>query len=331
VIQVQVTRRCNLRCAHCYAEAGPEHSSFLSLADLGRFLPEASRVGYSYVGVSGGEPLLWGELDPFLDLAASAGMSTSVVTNGTLLTKQRAECLKGRVGLVAVSVDGPPEDHAIMRRSDDAFHRMREGISALRSAQVPFVLVFTLTMHNAHRLPWLYRFAVEEGATGIEIHPLCEFGSAKTNLHNAVPDTQEFEAAAWLLADLVEEQGPGGPAVVFDVVRRTYLEACRWPWLVGDEAAQNAARFSDLVPSIVVEPDGSVVPFIYGFPRRWQLSRLGQPFEASVDPWRLHHSRSIGEIICSVSSNLARTQVTYADLLGEVLAAATRVAGFAQL
>ena len=66
IIQIQPTLRCNLRCAHCYTESGPDRHEEISLESLKGFLSEAGSLGYQYVGISGGEPLLWRGLEDFL-------------------------------------------------------------------------------------------------------------------------------------------------------------------------------------------------------------------------------------------------------------------------
>ena len=73
MIQVQPTLNCNLRCRHCYSESGPGKVGALSGDLLGAFLGEARELGYGYVGVSGGEPLVWTDLDRFLGMARELG------------------------------------------------------------------------------------------------------------------------------------------------------------------------------------------------------------------------------------------------------------------
>jgi len=320
LIEVQPTRRCNLRCLHCYSESGPERSGALAIEKLEGFLQEARALGYGYVGVSGGEPLLWDDLERFLRAARSLGYSTSVVTNGTLLTPDRAAGLRGIARAVAVSVDGPPEEHAVMRGSPSAFPLMRRGLSILREAGIRFTLVFTLTRHNADRLRWLYEFADEVGAAAVEIHPLAGYGAAAANLRDAIPGSLEFQVAAWLLALLAERRSPGGPGVILDAARRAVVERSGWPLLDGAFAS---ARFCDLVPSLVVEPDGCVVPFIYGFPRHMSVTFVGRgPLADAVEEWRQRCGPAVVASVRSTVDRLAASGADYIDLFAEVLATA---------
>ncbi len=324
IIQIQPTRLCNLRCTHCYTESGPDQHGELDLEMLERFLTEAGSLGYRYVGISGGEPLLWAGLEDFLSFAKDAGFATSITTNGTLLDADRVKRLGGRADLVAVSVDGPPEEHAAMRGgSKKVFELMRNGLSALNWAGVPFVLTFTLTRFNADRLSWLYEFADKVGALGINVHPLCDHGAASTNLPNAIPDSLEFKVSSWLLALLIEQKGGGGPAVTLDAVQRKIIEESSWPILKGNEVLLRASSFSDLVPALIIEPDGCVVPFIYGFPRIWSIGYIGHGhLHFAADEWRERCAFPVSKIVRATLRRLDKKKSEYIDLFGEILASA---------
>ncbi|BAL97885.1 radical SAM protein [Rubrivivax gelatinosus] len=319
LIQVQATLNCNLHCHHCYSDSGPRRAAALPLDALQRFLPQARALGYGYVGVSGGEPLLWPDCERFLQSCRELGYSTALVTNGTLLDAPRARALAPVAGVVAVSVDGPPAEHDTMRGSPGAFRRMRRGLDALREQGQRFVLVFTLTRSNADRLAWLYAFADEVGAAALEVHPLCAFGAAAREMHDEVPDDREFRAAALLLALLSVERGPGGPAVFLDVHRRQAICACAWPLLAGGDAA--GAGFADLVPALVVEPDGTLSPFIYGFPRRFAVGTVfDTDLATAAARWRDRHAARVAALLSATLARLEAAGEDYVDLFGQLLA-----------
>jgi pyruvate-formate lyase-activating enzyme len=326
LVQIQATRRCNLRCQHCYSESGPDRAGSIPLPDLLEFLRDAHALRYGYVGVSGGEPFLWPDLERFLASALDLGFSTSVTTNGTLITPRKARALRALARLVAVSVDGPEEDHDAMRRTPGAFAAMCSGVAALREAGVPFTVVFTLTRHNVHRLTWMYAFADEVGATGVEVHPLAGSGAAEVNLPDAVPGSLEFSVAASLLALLAQRRGPGGPGVILDVIQRTVVERSGWPLAALDRASPASVPFSDLVPSLVVEPDGQIVPYVYGFPRGMSLGVVGQsPLGEDAEAWRARNGEPLAGLVRDTLSRLAALGAVYIDLFGELrLTAAAR-------
>src|SRR5215210_8985899 len=108
IVQLHPTRRCNLRCLHCYSESGPDVREELSLELVCGLLEDAAAEGYTVAGFSGGEPLLYGPLAAALDQAHDCGLVTTVTTNGMPLTKARLAQLQGRADLLAISLDGVP-------------------------------------------------------------------------------------------------------------------------------------------------------------------------------------------------------------------------------
>jgi MoaA/NifB/PqqE/SkfB family radical SAM enzyme len=146
------------------------------------------REGFNAVGVSGGEPLLYGELSTVLQHARKLEMITTVTTNAMLLNDQRAEMLHDGANLVAVSLDGPPDSHNHLRAHPRAFELMTQGVARLRRAGVPFGFIFTLSLHNLHELSWVADYAVAQGASLLQVHPLEEVGRATDHLQGSAPD-----------------------------------------------------------------------------------------------------------------------------------------------
>ncbi len=329
LIEIHPTLRCNLHCLHCYSSNNIDEVTDLSLEHLKVFLQDAATLGYRYVGVSGGEPLLWKDLDNFLAFAKAKGFLTAVTTNGTLLNRERAERLRPHTGIVSVSVDGTPEEHAAMRNSATAFDRMRHGLDILREANIPFTIAFTLTQHNANCLSWLYDFAKKAGAVALHIHPLCGFGAAKTNLSDAIPDGLEFKVASYLLAMLVEKHRPNGPAVTLDAMKRSTIEQSSWAMINGD--LKDTIPFSDMVPSLVVEGDGCIVPYIYGFPRCFSLGTImGERLLRTVETWRSKCALPVSGLFRDTLNRLSETNAEFVDLFGELLVTAASHLGTAK-
>ena len=99
VVAWNLTRRCNLECAHCYISAGPtEHAtSELDTATCLRIVDELVAVNPAPLLIlSGGEPLLRDDLTEIARRASERGATVVVGTNGTLLTDERIAALKPR-------------------------------------------------------------------------------------------------------------------------------------------------------------------------------------------------------------------------------------------
>ncbi|MGX4735975.1 radical SAM protein [Kitasatospora griseola] len=285
-LQVHPTRRCNLRCLHCYSSSGPDVAETTELPVLQRAVADAAALGYDVLGVSGGEPTLYRPLDELLRTARSHGMRTTVTSNGMLLTGRRLSELAGLVDVLAISLDGVPDSHVRMRRDPRSFAAMERRLPLVRASGIPFGFIFTLTQFNIHELAWVADFAVAAGATLLQIHPLEAEGNAAEALPDAVPDVTEMlfsvlEAARLRTStDLV---------IQLDLVERGNLVSQADRFLLDDRDVRGngpAERLSSWLSPLVVETDGTVVPFAYGFDRRFALGNLHEaPLSAQGRSW----------------------------------------------
>ncbi|MBX9579328.1 MAG: radical SAM protein [Gemmataceae bacterium] len=288
VIQVHPTRRCNLRCRHCYSLSGPGEATTLPAGLLRDALTAAAAEGFEAVGVSGGEPLVYPDLAAVLGHAKGLGLRTTVTTNGMLLTDRRLAELVPVADLIAVSLDGVPESHDRMRDHPGAFAAMAARLPALRDSGVPFGFIFTLTQHNLNELPWVAEFALGAGAKLLQIHPLEAAGRAAEVLPGAVPD--EFEAAvAFLTVDRLREAVGDALVIQLDLLSRDALPEVADRVFAGPAPADpDGVPFARLVAPLIVEPDGAVVPLAHGFARGFGLGNLYEaPLGELMARWRV--------------------------------------------
>jgi MoaA/NifB/PqqE/SkfB family radical SAM enzyme len=284
---VHPSRRCNLHCLHCYSSSGPDERDELDIGLLCDALTDASIEGYSVVGCSGGEPLLYPRLHALLEHAHTLGMVTTVTSNGMLLDERHLATLQGAVDLLAISLDGVPASHNRMRDSERAFATMQARLAGVRRSGIPFGFIFTLTQHNLHELEWVVQFALEQGARLLQVHPLEEVGRARQRLAGGRPD--EIESAyAYLEVLRLREMAGERLFVQLDLVDRELLRG--EPNRVFAEAEPAAAPdgpLAELVSPLIVEPDGAVVPLQYGFARAYALGNLhAAPLRELADRWR---------------------------------------------
>jgi radical SAM protein with 4Fe4S-binding SPASM domain len=201
VVAWNLTKRCNLRCSHCYISAGPFETaeSELTTAECRRVIDELLAVNPSPMLIlSGGEPLVRDDLAEIASYASSRGATVVVGTNGTTLTEPRVAMLAGAgVSGVAVSVDSlDAGQHDHFRGGAHALERTREALARLREHRVDFVVQTTATPQNAAEIPRLLEWAAAEGAVCFNLYFLVPTGRG-VDLMDLEP--QRIEA---LLAEL---------------------------------------------------------------------------------------------------------------------------------
>jgi MoaA/NifB/PqqE/SkfB family radical SAM enzyme len=104
LVQLVVTRRCNLSCGYCseYDEVSPPVETTL----LEQRIDHLARLGTLIVTLTGGEPLLHPKLDQLIARVTSHGMVCTLISNGYPLTREWVRRLNAaKLSLLQMSVD----------------------------------------------------------------------------------------------------------------------------------------------------------------------------------------------------------------------------------
>ena len=204
VIAWNLTRRCNLECAHCYISAGPSESAAAELdtADCLGIVDQLLAVNPAPLLIlSGGEPLLRRDLGEIAHYASANGATVVVGTNGTLLTDERIAVLTDAgVRGVAVSVDSlRPSYHDNFRRGRGALADVQAALARLRAARLDFIVQTTVTKGNRAELGALVAWAAEEGAVSFNCYFLVPTGrgAALSDLAPADYEAVLTDLARW--------------------------------------------------------------------------------------------------------------------------------------
>jgi len=158
VVVWNTTRRCNLKCVHCYAHARDEaFPDELTTEEGKRVLDDLAQFGSPVVLFSGGEPLMRPDLIELAAYAVEKGMRAVISTNGTLITPVVARELK-TVGLsyVGISLDGMEPVNDRFRGLKGAFRMALEGIAACQEAGIKVGLRFTMNRLNVQEIPAIF-------------------------------------------------------------------------------------------------------------------------------------------------------------------------------
>ena len=150
VVVWNCTRRCNLRCVHCYSRSADKDYPGEMSTDQGKaLLDDLAAFGSPVVLFSGGEPTLRKDLFELIRHATGAGLRAVISTNGTLIDPAMADVLR-EMGLsyVGVSLDGMEPTHDKFRGRQGAFQDALTGIRNCRAAGIKVGLRFTINNRN---------------------------------------------------------------------------------------------------------------------------------------------------------------------------------------
>ena len=196
LVALNLTRRCNLKCAHCYLDAGTRRSGGadeLTTAEATALLDDIADLSdETMVVLTGGEPLLRRDLDEIARHAAGLGLMAVVGTNGTLLTEERAAALlEAGVSGVGISLDSlDPDYHDCFRGAPGAWKKAMAGIDACSQAGLVFQIHFSVTDDNADELEDMIDFARRAGAMVLNVFFLVCTGRGE-QVTNISRDTYE--------------------------------------------------------------------------------------------------------------------------------------------
>ncbi len=168
----EVTRSCNLACAHCRASAanGP-YEGELSTAECLELVAQIAAAGKPILILTGGEPLLRPDIFEIAEAAREAGLRAVMAPNGTLVTPVAAARMKtAGIGRISISIDFPDAaEHDRFRGCAGAFDAALQGMRAAQDAGIEIQVNSTITRLNVAYLPRLLALAEELGA--VSFHP----------------------------------------------------------------------------------------------------------------------------------------------------------------
>ena len=114
-INYHLWKACNMRCKHCFATFQDIEPQFLPKGHLGRedcilVVEAVAEAGFQKINFAGGEPTLCPWLSELIRRAKELGLTTSIVTNGSRISEECLESVKGSLDWVALSIDSVNPD-----------------------------------------------------------------------------------------------------------------------------------------------------------------------------------------------------------------------------
>jgi radical SAM protein with 4Fe4S-binding SPASM domain len=201
-ITINVTRRCNLKCAHCFLDTPEGTVETLRTEDVERFLREGKRYLAKNINFSllGGEPLL--EVEKTLELAELVkkwGGEAVVSTNGLLVDDRFARRAKELDLLVQVSLEGSTPEVNDRIRGRGSFERARKGVETLVGNGTYTILSMVVQRSNVSDMEEFYTFSERIGADEVRFIPLNIMGRALSNELRPISNVELVHAVQDLL------------------------------------------------------------------------------------------------------------------------------------
>ena len=167
--QFELLPVCNLNCSMCYIhDPAEDHTNFRKLLPASFWIETARQAvdaGMLVLSISGGETLLYPELDLLLGALSKMGIIISFNTNGTLIDERQVERLaKYSISKINLSLyGGSDETYKKVTGLHDGFSRVNRAIDLLQAAGQNIYLNGVLVPDNRKDLPMMLEYAASKG------------------------------------------------------------------------------------------------------------------------------------------------------------------------
>jgi AdoMet-dependent heme synthase len=179
VVSWNLTRKCNLKCAHCYINATPkELTGELNTEESKRLIDQIAEVSRPLLILSGGEPLLRNDVYELIRYGTEKGLRMGLGSNGGLVDAKSARKLKeAGVKTVSISIDSPiAHQHDEFRGVAGSWSKAVNAIKALRDNDVLVQVNTTLTQQNYNQIDEIMSLVEDIGVENFHLFFLVPTG-----------------------------------------------------------------------------------------------------------------------------------------------------------
>lgn len=237
-LQVELTDKCNLRCASCPRAVTPSSQDILSLHAFERLLDEVASVKHvSFVG--GGEALLVNNFADYVQLCSNRNIFSSCNTNGILIEKRLPAAIKAGLGKIAISVDAAEAALLSDLRSGLSISRLensiRCAIEMTRGTSTTVSAAVTLSALNVNYFVDILNFLVSSGCRDVTVESLHHWGDDKSLNHLSLFHSDADQVVRKIEQGLEVALEHDLHLQIFDYTRlrrpQEYKSLhCPWPW-----------------------------------------------------------------------------------------------------
>lgn len=236
--QIELTRRCNLSCVHCYVPPSTRHFSLPKETAL-RIMRELAEMGCLFLSFTGGEALLHPDFPQIYLEAVRLGFSISIFTNASAVSAELLTLLcRYRPRKLCVSVYGSSaEMYQRVCGLGAAYDSMTSAVDALVRAGVNVELRMLVLTLNATDFTAVKQWSLEHAGTfdyDFKILPRLDGDTSPLNYRLTPEQVVPLEVAdgkAVLWEDLLQKDPGkntecGGGRFSCFVTATGYLQTC---------------------------------------------------------------------------------------------------------
>ncbi len=173
----EITRKCNLKCIHCYAN---ENKNELMNSEIYGFLDYLKKINVKTICFTGGEPFVHPDFFNILEYTKKLGLKIIIFTNGILLDDSKIKKLKKlKIKDIQISLDGSNKNIHDRIRGRGSFSKTVKIIKKLKNQNFNMVLMTTLMNENVDDISGISQLCAKLGIKHWCLHPVMHIGRGK--------------------------------------------------------------------------------------------------------------------------------------------------------
>lgn len=206
-VSLEITSSCNLKCIHCYSEAGKESENELDTEEWKNVIEELAELKVFRICISGEEPFCRKDIFELLSYANEFEFSIRITTNGTLIDENTVKKLSqlDNINLLHISLDGGSAyTHDYIRGVKGSFERVIRSAKLLKKYNINFIFGTTLTRYNYKEIEKIVNIA---NSFDVPVHfmQLMPTGRAKEKFKELALSPRELKEVENILTKVSKE------------------------------------------------------------------------------------------------------------------------------
>lgn len=195
-LKIELTDACNLCCKHCSSLAKRMASKNISYSKVLDIANEAIAMGVDEIKFSGGEPLLWKDIDKIINFISKNNIKTCIYTTGNVNQFNAAIAKLKENGLdraIFSLFSAKKDNHEKITKKDGSYNNTISAIEKCVELGIKTEIHFVPMASNYKELPQIAWLGKRLGVTNISILRLVPQGRAKSQKDEILSKEQNKE------------------------------------------------------------------------------------------------------------------------------------------
>ena len=176
-INWNITKRCNLRCKHCF---NSEFNQEPDLQTIRQYIDYFDLKKVASIALTGGEPFVRDDIFEIIDMINKKNINMSIASNGTLITETHAKHLRNaNVRYVQISLDSYCESNNDEIRGCGAFLKTLSGITLLVNNNIKTIIGCVISKKNFRDIGKIAKLAASLNVNALRFELFVPLGLGK--------------------------------------------------------------------------------------------------------------------------------------------------------